>query len=250
MNLEIIKPRLGIVFYCFSLLIAICSGTKTYAQLTAQSSALLTDKQVSELFPNPVRAKIGIDFPIFRVYKYADKGGQYYCVLTESQDVVNKEKDAFNKISNYKIKAINFKEQNGSLIKTWEINDNTQPNMHGEESIWFWTKYAQFSDFDHDGFIEPIIVYGTQGMNNYDDGRIKFIIFYKGQKIAIRHQNGVLDDERDTAIDKAFYTLPAKLQETIKEKMNLMVKNNHAIFPYGWQKAMQKKKTFFSERGD
>lgn len=57
----------------------------------------------------------------------------------------------------------------------------------------------------------------TSGMNGYDDGRVKFIIYYRGQKI-----------------DKRFYALPIKLQETIKDKMNLMVTNNHAIFPYGW----------------
>ncbi|WP_316803687.1 M949_RS01915 family surface polysaccharide biosynthesis protein [Pedobacter nototheniae] len=214
------------------------------------SSKILTDQEVSSLLPVAAREKLGISFPIFRVYGYNDRSGQYYCVLTESRDVVNRDKDAFNKVTNYKIKAINFKSENGSLTKTWEINDRINPKMHGEESIWFWTKYAQFNDYNNDGLITPIIVYGTQGMNYYDDGRVKIIIYYKGQKIAIRHQNGVLDDERDTSIDQAFYALPIKLQESIKEKMNLLVTNQHAIFPYGWQKAMQKKKIFFSERGD
>lgn len=250
MNLEIIRSRAGAVLSSFILLTALSYCTKSFAQNAVSTAELLTDKQVSALLPDALRTKLGINFPIFNVYKYVDKAGQYYCVLTESQDVINDDKDAFNKMSNYKIKAINFKSENGTLTKTWEIIDNTQPNLHGEKSIWFWIKYAEFSDFDIDGLIEPIIVYGTHGLNNYDDGRVKFIIYYKGQKIAIRHQNGVLDDEREIAVDKAFYSLPMKLQEAVKEKMDLMVKNNQAIFPFGWQKAMQKKKVFFSERGD
>ena len=93
-----------------------------------------------------------------------------------------------------------------------------------------------------------IIVYGTTALNGYDDGRIKIIIYYKGQKIAIRHQNGMLDFERETIIDKAFYSLPTGLQSAVKQKMELMQKNNQAIFPAGWQLAMKNKKTTINER--
>jgi hypothetical protein len=67
-------------------------------------------------------------------------------------------------------------------------------------------------------------------------------------KVAIRHQNSLFDDQRETQIDKSFYALPQGLQNSIKEMMESMVKNEQALFPYGWQKAMKNKKTFFSER--
>ena len=96
---------------------------------------------------------------------------------------------------------------------------------------------------------DPIIVYGTTAVNGYGDGRIKIIIYYKGQKVAIRHQNGTLDFERETSVDKAFYALPVLLQTAVKQKMELMIKNKQAIFPAGWQLAMKNKKTTINERG-
>ena len=85
-------------------------------------------------------------------------------------------------------------------------------------------------------------------MNGTADGRIKFVVNYKGQKITIRHQNGVLDFERETQVDKAFYGLPTALQMAVKQKMELMVKNGQAIFPAGWQAAMKAGKTSIHER--
>jgi hypothetical protein len=74
-------------------------------------------------------------------------------------------------------------------------------------------------------------------------GRVKFIIYYKGQKIAIRHQNGTLDYERETQLDKSVYTLPKSMLESIRQKMELMVKNGQTIFPASWQTDMENKKT-------
>jgi hypothetical protein len=153
-------------------------------------------------------------------------------------------KDTFNN----KIKAINVKVSKGSYVKLWEINDNIIKNDNDERSIWFWTKYIDFKDYDGDGLADPIVIYGTYAANGYDDGRIKFIIYNKGQKIAVRHQNGVLDFERETQVDMAFYGLSQSLQTSIKQKMELMMKNSQAIFPAGWQSAMKNKKTTFNER--
>lgn len=215
----------------------------SYAQKKTVTTEILTTKQVTQLLPDSIRKNLHINYPIFRVYKYGDKGGQYYCILTESQDEITAENDT----TNYRIKAVNVKNDNGSFSKLWEINDNIQ-NESEENNIWFWTKYAEFKDHDGDGSIEPIIVYGTSGLNGYDDGRIKFIIYYKGQKIAIRHQNGVLDFERETQVDKAFYNLPQSLQASVKQKMEKMMQQNQAIFPNGWQNAMKSKKTVFNEQ--
>ena len=230
--------------YIFGLLIALNCLTTAFGQKTNVKSEILTSKQVSELFPDTIRKKLDITFPIFRVYKNADKSGLYYCLLTESRDEVTADKDTFN----HKIKAINVKFDIGSFTKVWEINDNIIKNGNDEISIWFWSKYIDFKDYDGDGVADPVIIYGTSGPNGYDDGRIKFIIYYKGKKIAIRHQNGVLDYERETQVDKAFYELPLSFQADIKQKMELMMKNNQAIFPAGWQTAMKNKKVTFNER--
>jgi hypothetical protein len=232
------------VRYIFYLLTALTCLTTAFAQNTNVTSQVLTLKQVTELFPDTILRRLNIGFPILAVYKYADKKGQQYCMLTESRNEITANKDTFNQ----KIKAVIIKAENGSFTKLWEINDNIVKNDNEESSIWFWTKYTDFKDYDSDGLVDPIIVYGTSAMNDYDDGRIKFIILYKGEKVVIRHQNGVLDFEREPQIDKSFYNLPQSLQAAIKQKMELMTKNEHAIFPAGWKAAMKKKKLIFNER--
>ena len=227
-----------------NLFIALVCLTNAFAQKTTVVSETLTEKQVTALFPDTVKKVLNIVFPILKVYRYTDKAGDYYCIRTESMDKITREKDTLND----KIKAISVKADNGSFSKLWEINDNIIKNVKDENSIWFWTKYIDFKDLDGDGLADPIIIYGTSAANGYDDGRIKFVVYYKRQKIAIRHQNGVHDFERETKVDKAFYALPQSLQTSIKQKMELMMKNDQAIFPAGWQTAMKNKKTVFNEK--
>ena len=230
--------------YLLLLIIVLAGPTNAFAQKTLADSNTLTPTQVAELLTGTVRKSFNINFPIYRVYRYADKSGQYYCVLTESRDVITADNDTFN----YKIKAINLKVNKGSLVKVWEFSDNIVKNHNDEHSIWFWTKYSDFNDLDNDSLADLVIVYGTSGINGYDDGRIKFFIYHKGRKIAIRHQNGNLDFLRETQVDKGFYDLPQPIQAAIKQKMELMTQSEHAIFPAGWEAAMKNKKTFFSER--
>jgi len=167
-------------------------------------------------------------------------------VLTESNDSITANHDTLNS----SIKAFSFQSEQTGLVKNWEINDFTkkQANDRGfESSIWFWTKYSEFTDLDNDSLMDPILVYGTSGTNGYDDGRIKILVYNKGQKIAIRNQNGILDFERNTQVDKTFYSLPMEFQDRVKEIMETMVENNHAIFPAGWQDAMNKQQLTFDE---
>lgn len=206
------------------------------------TSKILSKAETDAFFNADFKKKNLISFPIFRAYTYKDKSGTYYIALTESADSVNKLKDTVNN----KIKAITFKTDKGISLKKWEVNDFKTPDLKGiekETSIWFWTKYCQFNDVDGDGLVEPILVYGTFGPNGYDDGRAKIILFYKGQKVAIRHQNGVLDHERKTQVDLTFYALPAKIQDHVKQIMATMVEKNHAIFPSGYGEKMNKKVT-------
>ena len=216
--------------YLICFLLTLPNMTLLKAQQKNSTSEILSLKQIKTIFTDSIKKELKINYPIFRVYKYTDKSGDFLCVLTESSDSIINNKDTFN----HSIKAINLKFSKDKLVEVWELNDNTVKNEREENSIWFWTKYLDFKDFDNDGLVEPIIVYGTTAMNGYDDGRIKFIIFYNGQKIAIRHQSGVLDDERQTQIDKAFYSLPQKLKDNIKSKMTLMKKQDKTIFTVTW----------------
>lgn len=200
----------------------------------------LSDQKIQEIFTEERKKQLGILFSIWKVYDYEDKTGKYYLVLTEDGGKKDAEKHPMNK----SIKAFNFKIDGENWTKTFETNDT---KLSEEESIWFWTSYIYVEDFDNDGIIEPIIFYGTNGYNGYDDGRAKILIYYKGKKIGIRIQNGILDDERNFSVDADFYELPKDIQDKVLEQMHSMVKNNHSLLPYGWQNKVAKKMTFIKE---
>lgn len=218
-----------------------------FAQISKQNinSVILSQEEIKRIFNDSIKKKFGIDYPVFRVYKFSDASGEFYTVLSEKSDTITS-KDTLH----YKIKAFHFKNSKSVFEKKWEVNDfiMQQTNGNGKEtSIWFWTKYTSFTDLDKDGLIDPVLVYGTSGTNGSDDGRVKILVFYKGQKSAIRHQNGVLDFERNTQVDETFYLLPNVIQDQVKNTMQKIHDHSHAIFPYGWQEAMKKHKTKFHE---
>lgn len=210
------------------------------------NSFILSQSDVKQIFNEEIQKKFNIEYKIIRVYSYSDKSGQYYVVLTEKTDSIKPTKDTLH----YKIKAYNFQKDKNELVKKWELNDFIlKRNENSEEyNIWFWTKYCEFADIDKDGIIEPILVYGTEGMNGRDDGRTKILVYHKGQKNVIRHQNGVSDFQRNTEVNKTFYTLPQSIQDHVKVLMQKMSNNSQVIFPYGWQEAMKKHKTKFEEK--
>jgi hypothetical protein len=211
------------------------------------ASVILTDTETDALLSDSIKKRLNLTYPIWRTYKCTEKSTVSYVVLSESQDSLEANGNFFNK----NIKAVKLKSTSTGLVSEWEINDLTQKIVNEtsiESSIWFWSKYCLFNDLDKDLAIDPIIVYGTQGTNGFDDGRIKIVIVYKGKKTVIRHQNGVLDGDRNTLIDKSFYTLPMSIQTKVKELMKQMITNNVAIFPAGWQEGMKKKLLKLSEK--
>ena len=224
----------------------ILASTLTFAQSNGANYEILSKEASTKLFTDSLNSQLGITYPILRVYKCKDKSGQFFIVLTESNDTIVSKNDTLH----YKVKALNFLQTKSGLVKKWEMNDfisKQTSNDEIENSIWFWTKYSEFTDLDNDGFIDPLLVYGTSGINQTSDGRIKILIYYKGQKFGIRHQNGVLDFERNTRVDKGFYTLPVQIQDRIKLIMKKITDDGNGIFPYGWQKAMKERKLYFDE---
>lgn len=203
----------------------------------------LSDTEIQSLFPEKTKSKLNIRFHISKAYEFNDTLGKHYLVLTENNYTLNGENDS--------IKAYNIRFDNNEYKIDWTCSDFITINKNDSTerfSIWFWSKYIELTDIDADGRIDPIIVYGTTGINGTEDGKIKILTYYKGGKRAIRHQNGVLDFERETQIDSLFYELPEPIQEKVKAIMTKMTENEHVIFPYGWQTSMGNKELKFKEK--
>lgn len=216
----------------------------TFSQQPQTNSRILPESEIEKILTDEVKKEFNIVFQIFKVFEYKDKAGKHYLVLTE------KRHEEGEQIFHDSIKAFNFMVHGQKLMTEWTMTDyiKIEGNEVSEEaSINFWSKYIEISDVDQDGLMEPILVYGTSGMNGTDDGRIKILTYYKGSKRAIRHQNGTLDLQRNTQVDKTFYELPEAIQDHVKNIMVRLAENNHAIFPAGWQAAMKNKKLKFDE---
>jgi hypothetical protein len=243
------KLTLNNVMLPQNLLLAVCLlvPAALWAQPAKITSTMYSARQADSVLAGTDKQALGLEWPVFRAWKYADRSGTYFCALTESRDTIITDKDT----ASYHIRAVFLKQNGSQWQKYMELNDHA--NIHEdlpEWTIWFWTRYCSFSDLDGDGLADPLVVYGSsQSMiSRLSDGRLKIILWRRGQKYAIRHTNSSLDNYRETQVDTAWYKLPAKIQAAVTAKMELMTKNGHCIFPYGWQKNMRLKKTFFSER--
>lgn len=215
-------------------------------QLGAQQKArLLRSSEVNRIFTKEVKAKLGLDSNIYRAYTYQDKLGKFYLLLSEKTHWTKEGKATKDSIS-----AHCLRQKRKGFERHWNFNaalPDSVDNPKEEYTMFFMTKYLQLKDIDSNGTVDPMLVYATRAMNDFDDGRIIIYIFNKGERIAIKHQNGVLDDERNTRIDKSFYRMPFALQDEVKKYMKWMGEANQAIFPFGWEKAMKKRKTFIKE---
>mgnify|MGYP000170966827 CR=1 FL=1 len=199
--------------------------------------------EIDSIFTDSIKNKFKINYKVYRAYKYKDKIGNHIILMTEKVAKIKKLETYYDTIIAYHF--IVLKER---LVLKWTVKDFIIKEEYSmEHSINFWTKYFAIDDYDGDGNVDPILVYGSFGANGTDDGRIKILIFYKGKKRAIRHHNGTLDSERNTQVDKAFYQLPIEIQKRVKLIMVEITKNDHGIFPYGWQDAMKNNKLYFDE---
>ena len=144
------------------------------------------------------------DFPIYRAYEYQDKGGVFELVLCENQ--TNK-KDTLNT----KIQAICGMNDHGGFLEKWRLNDLLEDYEPKETNIWFWTKYCSIKDIDGDGYIEPVIVYGTRNEND-EIRRVKIITVYKNKKYVVRAVECDLDICRSFKKDSNWNSLPQKIK--------------------------------------
>lgn len=195
------------------------SSTFNYAQKI--ESYRLTKEQIIE------RELDGVsDFPIYKAFECSDKGGVYELLLCENQKTISK-KDTLNT----KIQAICTMNDHGGFLEKWRINDLLEITEPKETNIWFWTKYCSTKDLDGDGYIEPIIVYGTRNEND-EIKRLKIITIYKNKKYVIRAVECDLDYCRSFKKDANWNLLPQKIKifvdklvEKIRQDQGLLLKD-------------------------
>lgn len=166
------------------------------------------------------------DFPIYKAFEYSDKGGVYELLLCENQKTITK-KDTLNT----KIQAICTINDHGGFLEKWRINDLLEITEPKETNIWFWTKYCSTKDLDGDGYIEPIIIYGTRNEND-EISRVKIITVYKNKKYVIRAVECDLDYCRSFKKDANWNLLPQKIKiyvdklvEKLRNDQGLLLKD-------------------------
>lgn len=178
------------------------SSTFNYAQKV--ESYRLTKEQILERELNGIS-----DFPIYKAFEYSDKGGVYELLLCENQRTIS-QKDTLNT----KIQAICTMNDHGGFLEKWRINDLLEITEPKETNIWFWTKYCSTKDLDGDGYIEPILVYGTRNEND-EIKRLKIITIYKNKKYVIRAVECDLDYCRSFKKDANWNLLPQKIKISV-----------------------------------
>ena len=191
------------------------------AQPDSSGATLLTDKQVQTLFPQETLKEMGVTFPIRKVYAFQDKLGKQYLIISENNSNPDKATS---------IKAFNVLLKEGTPPQVlWTITDAIDDT---EQAMWFYTRYISLTDLNNDGYIDPIVLYGTESQYGepYEENRVKFIIYYLGKKTAIRHQNSSLDDGRHTQIDRSYYKLPLALKKKIGSIVATLEEREHALF--------------------
>lgn len=208
----VMKKYFLLLLFFFSIL--------SFSQKT--ESYRLTKSEINERELNQVS-----DFPIYKAFECSDKAGVYALLLCENQKSISK-KDTLNT----KIQAIYTMSDHGGFLEKWRINDlleNTEPK---ETNIWFWTKYCSTKDLDGDGYIDPVIVYGTRNENN-EIRRVKIITVYKNKKYAIRAIECDLDYCRSFKKDKDWNLLPQKIKTYVDSLVAKLRKEQDLILHDG-----------------
>lgn len=167
------------------------------------------------------------DFPIYKAFEFSDKGGVYELVLGENQKTISK-KDTLNT----KIQAICVINDHGGFLEKWRINDLLEDYEPKETNIWFWTKYCSTKDIDGDGYIDPIIVYGTRTEDGYIR-RVKIITVYKTKKYVIRAVECDLDYCRSFKKDQNWNMLPQKIKMHVDQLLAKMRKEQDLLLKNG-----------------
>ncbi len=201
---------------------------KTKSILLVLSIAIYTSINYAQTSRELTKSEIeNVDFefkkiamPLSNAFELKDKGGSYNLFLFEDGKIISK-----NISLNSKIFAVCHLEDHGGFLEQWKINDFIESPK--ENNIWFLKEYCQLKDIDGDGFIEPVIVYGTASQNDKFE-RIKIITIYKNKKYVIRAQVCVLNNCRTIKKDANFNKLPKSVTDYI-EKLLSKLRNEQGL---------------------
>lgn len=182
----------------------------------------LTKKEITQRELNNLS-----DFPIYKAFECSDKGGVYELLFCENQKTITQ-----NDTLNTKIQAIYILNDHGRFLEKWRINDLLEDYDPKETNIWFWTKYSSTKDLDGDGYIDPVIVYGTKTEYN-EIRRVKIITVYQNKKYVIRAVECDLDYCRSFKKDSNWNSLPQKIKTHIDQLIVKLRKEQNLILKDG-----------------
>lgn len=197
----------------------------------------LSDNETARIFTDAKRKELGIKYPVWKAYSYTDKSGEYLLALAGDWYEMDQYK---------KIQAVNLKKRELGLTKTFEMNDLIDQS-DWYSNIFFWTRYTLVEDFDRDGVIEPIIIYGADRSGNFNDCWVKILIYHNNVKTRIWIHNSSLDHDRYMEVDEKFYSLPKPIQTKVIMQMEEMQENGHCYLGHTWKEKMQQGVTKISD---
>jgi hypothetical protein len=178
----------------------------------------------------------GLEYPVFRGWEYKDPAGLHYLLLMEKYSQTKPKDTITTNISAVCMSRYTMdsgvpmlgmgKEQQIPSLR-WRLRDALEAD---EKSIWFFTRYISPRDIDGDGYVDPLIIYGTSPKEEGSDRRrLKMLLYYRYSKVAIRAITGTLDVERSIQYDAAFYKLPPSIQSYMKQLLQQISKDQNFI---------------------
>ncbi|MBS1561568.1 MAG: hypothetical protein JSS89_08175 [Bacteroidetes bacterium] len=218
------------------------------ALVLTTETVIMPQGEVDKLFTDSLTKAIGINHPIRRVYRSTDRTGVLYTVLAESIDsiTIDDGQDTIHR----NIQAVMCRFDSTKTRIVWSMKDHTRVRAEydakgriyyeEETSIYFWTRYCSLDDVDNDGKVDLIIVYGGNRTNGIGDARVVITLYHRGKRYSIRHQNGSMDSERHSQVDKRIYSLAPSLRNAITSVMKRMEVDRTCIFPVGWESAFRR----------
>jgi len=169
---------------------------------------------------------------VHKTYHYSDATGEHYFILTENAPKAGHAT---------KIKAVDVLVNDNKFFKNVELSEEIERGSEGE--IYFWTKYSYFYDLTNEGIITPVIVYGTNGLDATNQGRIMVVAYYRNKKCEIEIFESDLDEGRGFLVDRDFYALPGSIRKSIIDIIAKIEYDGNGYFPCNWRRAIEKNKT-------
>ena len=217
--------------FCFSVSL-IFEASSLFSQGHSPHSELLSQNEISDLLNDSVTKAFNLDIPVYRIYKYSDKSGNYFNILSELKGPYTIATDT----PNIRVVALNLQMSNGKITKTWNLEKEVLPDyIVGVQNISFLEDYIEFKDLDNDSIIEPIIVYNTLT-------ELSLLIIYKNQIVSIEYQFQGYDFET-LRVDKSYYELPQIVKSYVEGKLHSLEKSMNIALPDKWQIKMKNHKT-------